>query len=62
VYFTTLIVRKQMGIVTDEMLAIPKGRFVAMGALEAVSLAMGMVAATKLPGAIIPILSQVNET
>ncbi|GAQ82708.1 CRT (chloroquine-resistance transporter)-like transporter [Klebsormidium nitens] len=58
VYFSVLAARKRMGIVTDEMLAIPKKRFVAMGALEAVSLAMGMVAATKLPGAIIPILSQ----
>ncbi|KAH9304003.1 hypothetical protein KI387_008407, partial [Taxus chinensis] len=44
VYFSILYFRYRFGIVTDEMLAIPKLRFVAVGALEAIGLASGMAA------------------
>ncbi|GLJ28881.1 hypothetical protein SUGI_0569260 [Cryptomeria japonica] len=58
VYFSILYVRYRMGIVTDEMLAFPKLRFVAVGALEALGVASGMAAGANLSGASIPILSQ----
>lgn len=58
VYFSILYFRYHAGIVTDEMLAFPKLRFVVIGALEAVGVASGMAAAVNLSGASIPILSQ----
>eukprot|EP00897_Mesotaenium_endlicherianum_P006761 jgi/Mesen1/6112/ME000310S05197 len=58
VYFAVLGWRYRSGIVTREMLALPKRRFVLMGALEAMGLASGMAASAVLPGAIIPILTQ----
>jgi CRT-like, chloroquine-resistance transporter-like len=45
VYFTTLYLRYRAGIVTREMLALPKSRFVAIGALEALGVAAGMASA-----------------
>jgi len=36
--------RYRAGIVTDEMLALPKWRFMAIGALEALGVATGMSA------------------
>jgi len=36
--------RYRAGIVTDEMLALPKWRFMAIGALEALGVATGMAA------------------
>ncbi|XP_072980537.1 protein CLT2, chloroplastic isoform X2 [Typha angustifolia] len=58
VYFSILYVRFRAGIVTREMLALPKTRFVAIGILEALGVASGMSAAAMLPGPAIPILSQ----
>lgn len=50
--------RYRAGIVTDEMLALPKWRFMAIGVLEALGVATGMSAGAMLPGPAIPILSQ----
>ncbi|KAL2339974.1 hypothetical protein Fmac_007914 [Flemingia macrophylla] len=58
IYFSILYMRYRARIVTDEMLAIPKLRFVAIGFLEALGLVTGMSAAAVLPGPVIPILSQ----
>lgn len=58
VYFSILYIRYQAGIVTDEMLGLPKSRFILVGALEALGLALGMTAAAVLPGASLPILVQ----
>ncbi|KAE8799914.1 protein CLT2, chloroplastic-like [Hordeum vulgare] len=60
VYFTILFVRYQAGIVTREMLALPKSRFMLIGLLEAMGVASGMAAAAMLPGPSIPVLSQVS--
>uniref|UniRef100_A0A0E0GI31 Uncharacterized protein n=1 Tax=Oryza nivara TaxID=4536 RepID=A0A0E0GI31_ORYNI len=46
------------GIVTKEMLALPKSRFMLIGLLEALGVASGMAAAAMLPGPSIPVLSQ----
>ncbi|KAE8812415.1 protein CLT2, chloroplastic-like [Hordeum vulgare] len=48
VYFTILFVRYQAGIVTREMLALPKSRFMLIGLLEAMGVASGMAAAEQL--------------
>jgi len=45
IYFSILFIRHRAGIVTDEMLAIPKMRFVLIGFLEALGVAAGMSAA-----------------
>ncbi|KAL1310207.1 hypothetical protein AAHE18_17G231300 [Arachis hypogaea] len=58
VYFSILYIRYRAGIVSDEMLAIPKLRFLAIGFLEALGVATGMFAAAVLPGPVIPVLSQ----
>ncbi|KAH1110670.1 hypothetical protein GLYMA_04G096800v4 [Glycine max] len=58
IYFSILYFRYRARIVTDEMLAIPKLRFVAIGFLEALGLVSGMSAAAVLPGPVIPILNQ----
>ncbi|XP_062164842.1 protein CLT2, chloroplastic [Alnus glutinosa] len=58
IYFSILYVRYRAGIVTDEMLAVPKWRFLAIGILEALGVATGMSAGAMLPGPAIPILSQ----
>ncbi|KAK9930179.1 hypothetical protein M0R45_027228 [Rubus argutus] len=58
IYFSILYLRYRSGIVTDEMLRLPKSRFVAIGALEALGVASGMASAAMLPGPAIPILSQ----
>uniref|UniRef100_A0A7I4DZ61 Uncharacterized protein n=1 Tax=Physcomitrium patens TaxID=3218 RepID=A0A7I4DZ61_PHYPA len=58
-YSSLLLMRYRAGIVTKEMLAIPKARFVMIGALEALGIAMSMSAAAVLPGATIPVLAQV---
>ncbi|KAJ8492175.1 hypothetical protein OPV22_013896 [Ensete ventricosum] len=58
VYFFILYVRYSAGIVTKEMLALPKSQFVAIGFLEALGVASGMSAGAMLPGPAIPILSQ----
>ncbi|KAH7306321.1 hypothetical protein KP509_22G006400 [Ceratopteris richardii] len=58
VYFSILYMRYQSGLVTKEMLGLPKLPFVLAGALEALGLAAGMAAAANLPGASISILLQ----
>lgn len=45
IYFSILVVRYRSGVVTDEMIGIPKSRFAAIGALEALGVASGMAAA-----------------
>ncbi|ONK59862.1 uncharacterized protein A4U43_C08F11720 [Asparagus officinalis] len=47
------------GIVTREMVAVPKSRFLVIGLLEALGVVAGMSAGAMLPGPAIPILSQV---
>ncbi|KAF5727591.1 hypothetical protein HS088_TW22G01287 [Tripterygium wilfordii] len=58
VFFSILRLRHQAGIVTDEMLSMPKTPFLAVGLLEALGAATGMAAGAVLSGASIPILSQ----
>ncbi|KAI4386214.1 hypothetical protein MLD38_004165 [Melastoma candidum] len=58
VYFSILYVRYHAGIVTDEMLSMPKAPYIATGLLEALAAATGMAAGAILSGASIPILSQ----
>ncbi|KAL2893074.1 Protein CLT2 chloroplastic, partial [Bienertia sinuspersici] len=58
IYFAILFIRHRAGIVTDEMLAIPKSRFIFIGLLEALGLAGGMASAAMIPGPVIPILHQ----
>lgn len=59
VYSSTLYVRYRAGIVTREMLQLPKKKFLIIGLLEAFAIAMGMASAAVLPGASIPVLTQV---
>ncbi|KAM1255988.1 protein CLT1, chloroplastic-like [Malus sylvestris] len=58
VYFSVLYLRYRAGIVTDEMLSMPKAPFLAVGLLEALGAATGMAAGAILSGASIPVLSQ----
>ncbi|XP_077216768.1 CRT (chloroquine-resistance transporter)-like transporter 2 [Tasmannia lanceolata] len=58
IYFSILYGRYCSQIVTKEMLALPKSRFMAIGFLEALGVATGMAAGAMLPGPAIPILSQ----
>lgn len=58
-YSSILLMRHRAGIVTKEMLAVPKSKFVMIGALEALGLAMSMASAAILPGAVIPVFAQV---
>ena len=44
IYFTILYSRRRLGIVTDEMLSVPKWRFAIIGFLEAVGVATGPLA------------------
>ncbi|KAI3723756.1 hypothetical protein L2E82_35513 [Cichorium intybus] len=58
VYFSILHFRYRAGIVTDEMLSMPKAPLLVVGLLEALGAACGMAAGAVLSGAAIPILSQ----
>ncbi|KAG2542733.1 hypothetical protein PVAP13_9NG658200 [Panicum virgatum] len=58
VYFSILFIRFRAGIVTKEMLALPKAQFMLIGLLEALGVASGMASAAMLPGPSIPVLSQ----
>jgi uncharacterized membrane protein len=58
VYFSILYYRYHGGLVTDEMLSLPKTPFLAVGFLEALAAASGMAAGALLSGAAITILSQ----
>lgn len=59
VYSSILYMRVRAGIVTKEMLAIPKGKFVLIGVVEAIAIALGMASAAVIPGPSIPIFAQV---
>ena len=50
VYFSILYLRFRAGIVTKEMVAVPKSRFMAIGLLEALGVASGMSAGGNLWG------------
>ncbi|KAJ0084061.1 hypothetical protein Patl1_29355 [Pistacia atlantica] len=58
VYFSILYLRYHAGIVTDEMLSMPKAPYLLVGLLEALAAVTGMAAGAILSGASIPILSQ----
>ncbi|KAG6542546.1 hypothetical protein Mapa_016017 [Marchantia paleacea] len=58
-YSTILYFRIRAGIVTKEMLNIPKAQFVAVGALEALGFSTGMAAGAVLPGALPLVFYQV---
>lgn len=58
VYFSILYLRYHGGLVTDEMLSLPKTPYLAVGFLEALGAVSGMAAGAILSGAAIPILSQ----
>ncbi|KAF8673644.1 hypothetical protein HU200_048389 [Digitaria exilis] len=58
VYFSILFIRFRSGIITREMLALPKAQFMLIGLLEALGVALGMAAAAMLPGPSIPVLTQ----
>ncbi|KAM3342333.1 protein CLT2, chloroplastic isoform X2 [Capsicum galapagoense] len=58
IYLSILYARYRAGIVTKEMVAYPKSRFLLIGLLEALGVVCGMYAGAVLPGPAIPILSQ----
>jgi len=58
VYFSFLFARYRAGIVTKEMLNCPKLPFVAVGFLEASCQLIQMLTAVRLPGALLPLLTQ----
>ncbi|XP_009795853.1 protein CLT2, chloroplastic isoform X2 [Nicotiana sylvestris] len=58
IYLSILYARYHAGIVTDEMVAYPKSRFLLIGFLEALGVISGMYAGAMLPGPAIPILNQ----
>ncbi|KAK9789740.1 hypothetical protein WJX73_001036 [Symbiochloris irregularis] len=59
VYMTILFFRKRMGLVTSQMLqATEKQRFAFIGACEALSQVVGFLCASRLPGVVLPLLSQ----
>lgn len=47
VYFGIMYIRHRVGIVTDEMLSLPKTPFVVIGFLQALAAATGMAAGGK---------------
>ncbi|KAK9070522.1 hypothetical protein SSX86_010924 [Deinandra increscens subsp. villosa] len=58
IYFSILYARHRAGIVTNEMMSLPKWRFAVIGMLEALGVVAGMSSAAMLPGPAIPILNQ----
>ncbi|KAL3619597.1 Protein clt2, chloroplastic [Castilleja foliolosa] len=58
IYFFLLRMRYHAGITTDEMLALPKSPFIAIGFLESISLLSAMYSTVVLPGPAIPVLYQ----
>lgn len=48
VYYGIMYIRHRAGIVTDEMLSVPKAPFIAIGLLEALAAATGMAAGGNL--------------
>ena len=60
IYSTTLYVRYKRGYVTQEMLDVPKKTLVFAGMFEAVGLTLGLLGASGLPGAVLPVFSQLT--
>ncbi|XP_057441435.1 protein CLT3, chloroplastic-like isoform X1 [Lotus japonicus] len=58
VYFAIMYIRHHEGIVTNEMLHVPKTPFIVLGLLQALAAAAGKASGAILSGASIPILSQ----
>lgn len=58
VYFSILYFRYRAGIVTKEMLSVPKIPFLIVGILESLALTSGMAAAANLSGPSTTVLSQ----
>jgi len=61
VYFGTLAVRYKAGLVSNEMLQVPRkmaGTFVAIGFVEAMSSLLSFISASQLPGVVLPLLGQ----
>ncbi|CAH8313522.1 unnamed protein product [Eruca vesicaria subsp. sativa] len=58
VYFSILYFRYRAGIVTKEMLSVPKIPFLVVGILESLALTSGMAAAANLSGPSTTVLSQ----
>lgn len=58
IYFSFLYLRYKAGTVTDEMLGLPKYRFMMIGCFEALGIVCGMSSGAVLPGPAIPILNQ----
>ncbi|XP_020528009.1 protein CLT2, chloroplastic isoform X1 [Amborella trichopoda] len=58
IYFSILCIRYHAGVVTKDMLLLPKSNFMAIGLLDSLGLALGMAAGAMLPGPAIPVLSQ----
>eukprot|EP00963_Diacronema_lutheri_P011990 scaffold1554_cov332-Pavlova_lutheri.AAC.3 len=58
IYSITLYVRYKRGWVTQEMLDVPKKTLVLAGMFEAVGLTLGLLGASGLPGAVLPVFSQ----
>lgn len=58
VYGVVLFARVRSGVVTPAMLRTPKTPFLAMGALETAGQVMGLFAAARLPGPLLPVLAQ----
>ncbi|KAE8732375.1 phenylalanine N-monooxygenase-like [Hibiscus syriacus] len=62
VYFSVMHLRYHAGIVTDEMLSMPKAPFLGVGLLEALATVTGMAAGAILSGASITIFSQEKDS
>jgi len=58
VYFSVLLARTRIGKVPPEMFRVSKRKFAFMGFLEASGLTLGLLGALNLPGAILPVASQ----
>ncbi len=51
--------RLKRGIINDKMLLFPQGKFVVLGALDAVADILGNIGVSVLPGELTPVLSKV---
>ncbi|KAI8465758.1 MAG: hypothetical protein J3K34DRAFT_525075 [Monoraphidium minutum] len=60
IYSSLLALRYRQGKVTREMLAVPKGSFLLIGACEALAQLLLMAGAAHLPGALLPLLMQTS--
>ena len=58
VYAVMLLRRVRTGKVTPAMLQLPIAPYAMLGALECAAQVMGLAAASKLPGTVLPVLGQ----